>query len=41
MQLTNEMRDIKFIPEGKKLPNGWKLGTNKQVRVGEPKESTF
>ncbi|CAM9634686.1 unnamed protein product [Ectocarpus fasciculatus] len=34
--VTNEMRGIKFIPDGKVLLlNGWKLGTNKQVIPGE------
>ncbi|CAM9468595.1 unnamed protein product [Discosporangium mesarthrocarpum] len=33
--VTNEMRDLKFKPDGKKLLLGWKLGTNKEVIPGE------
>eukprot|EP00752_Nemacystus_decipiens_P005654 g5117.t1 len=33
--VTNEMRGVKFVPDGKALVNGWKLGTNKQVIPGE------
>lgn len=35
MQVTNEMRGIKFVPDGKRLLLGWKLGTNKEVSERE------
>lgn len=35
LQVTNEMRGIKFVPDGKRLLLGWKLGTNKEVSERE------